>query len=164
MPAGRPAIYSPELAAEVCRRIAEGESLRQVCRDESMPSRTTVLKWAREIKEFAVQYVRAREDLLEHWAEEILEISDDGSRDYIGGQVAEGVTAVDHDHISRSRLRVDSRKWLLSKLAPKKYGDRVTNTHVGDDDGPIKVESKLQHENLDIEQLRALASIPIHDV
>lgn len=139
--AGRPAIYTPELAAMVCQRLSGGESLRKICRDESMPCTTTVMKWAREDEAFAQQYARAREDLLEHWAEDILEISDDGRNDYLEGQDGDGnpVHRVDHDHIQRSKLRVDSRKWLLSKLAPKKYGDR-TAVDLGNQDGkPLQV-------------------------
>lgn len=155
-------MYSPELALRVCARIAEGESLRQVCRDESMPSRTTVLKWARENEAFADQYARAREDLLEHWAEDILEISDDGSADYVEApEGEESGPRVDHEHISRSRLRVDSRKWLLSKLAPRKYGEKVTTEHTGPDGGPIQTKSTVDISGLSDEQLRALASIAI---
>lgn len=163
MPAGRPALYSPELAAQVCARIAGGESLRQVCRDESMPSTTTVLKWAREIPGFAEQYTRAREDLLEHWAEDIIEISDDGSRDRIETKVSDGVTVsqVDHEHISRSKLRVDSRKWLMSKLAPRKYGERLATELSGPGGGPIETKTTLDVTGLNDEQLRALSSIAL---
>jgi hypothetical protein len=89
-----------------------------------------VLRWAREFPEFREQYAKAREALLEHWAEEITEIADDGSNDWMernakdeAGWVANG------EHINRSRLRVDTRKWLLSKLAPRKYGDRMDLTN-----------------------------------
>lgn len=106
-----------------------------------MPSRTTVLKWARDLPEFTDQYARAREDLLEFWAEDILDISDESSGDYV--QVTEGeetVTRVDHEYISRSKLRVDSRKWLLSKLAAKKYGDRISAELSGPNGGPIQIQ------------------------
>jgi hypothetical protein len=105
--------------------MAEGESLRQICKDESMPCMSTVLKWSREIPEFSQHYAQAREALLEHWAEEINEIADDGSNDWMQRELANGriVTVVDDEHISRSRLRVDTRKWLLSKLLPKRFGD-----------------------------------------
>lgn len=133
MPGGRPSDYTPELALEICRRISEGESLRQLCRDESMPSTSSVLKWAREKPEFSQQYADAREALLEHWAEEINEIADDASNDWIKREKEEGRVEilVDTDHINRSRLRVDTRKWLLSKLAAKKYGDKTQHEHSG---------------------------------
>lgn len=120
------------------------------------------MKWAREIPSFAQQYARAREDLLEHWAEDILEISDDGRRDYVGSDDDEDGPRVDHDHIARSRLRVDSRKWLLSKLAPKKYGERVTAELSGPDGAPIETKTTIDVAGLTDEQLRALSSIPIH--
>jgi hypothetical protein len=92
-----------------------------------MPSTSTVLKWAREMPEFSQQYTQARKELLEHWAEEVLEISDDGSNDWITREKEEGrvETVVDSEHINRSRLRVDTRKWLLSKLDARKYGDKL---------------------------------------
>lgn len=66
----------------------------------------------------------------ERMAEEIQEISDDGSNDWME---REGITVADHEHIQRSKLRVDSRKWLLSKMMPKKYGDRVSAEVTGAD-------------------------------
>lgn len=127
MPEGHPPLYTPELAAEVCRRIAAGESLRQVCRDDAMPCTATVMRWARDNLEFREQYALARELLLEHWAEELTEIADDGSNDWMKREAEEGriEIKVDAEHINRSRLRVDTRKWLLSKLSPRKYGDKI---------------------------------------
>lgn len=97
------------------------------------------MKWARDIPEFAEQYAKAREALLEHHAEELLEIADDGSNDWMvrndpdnPGFIANG------EHIQRSRLRVDTRKWLLSKLAARKYGDKITAELTGKDGGPIE--------------------------
>ena len=110
-----------------------------------MPCTATVMKWARDIPEFTEQYRAAREMLLEHWAEDILEISDDGRNDYIEDNDSEGnqVRRVDHDHISRSKLRVDSRKWLLSKLAARKYGDKVAVG--GDPDAPpVQVKGVIE--------------------
>jgi hypothetical protein len=136
---GRPSLYTPELAARICDRIASGESLRQVCRDEAMPCTSTVLKWAREIEEFSQQYAKARDALLEHWAEEITEIADDGSNDWISTNDPENPGyRMNGEHINRSRLRVDTRKWLLSKLAAKKYGDRIATELTGKDGGPIE--------------------------
>lgn len=137
---GRPSSYTPEVGDQICQWMAEGESLRSVCRRESMPSMSTVMRWAASNETFREQYARARDVLLEHWAEDIVEISDDGSRDYVAAGAEDGGVRVDHDHIARSKLRVDSRKWLLSKLAPKKYGDR-TAVDVGNQDGkPLQVQ------------------------
>lgn len=121
---GRPSIFTPELAAEICRRIASGQSLRSVCRDEAMPDRSTVKAWVvNDIDGFSGQYARARELGLEELADETLEIADDSSLDTRKG--ADGQDLPDHEWMSRSKLRVDTRKWLLSKLMPKVYGDRL---------------------------------------
>lgn len=123
---GRPSKHTPELAAEICRRLADGESLRSICRDEAMPSKEAVRCWCRDNPEFLVQYVRAREDQADTLVEEILEIADDGSNDtYTVEKDGREVEVVNYDHIQRSKLRVDARKWAASKLAPKKYGDRL---------------------------------------
>lgn len=152
---GRPSIFTLELAAQICQRIAEGESLREVCRDESMPSTSTVMRWARDNEVFREQYAKAREDLLEHWAEEIMEIADDGSNDWIQRNEKDNPGyASNGEHINRSRLRVDTRKWLLSKLAAKKYGDRVSAELSGPNGGPIQTE-----EVTDTERARRLAFV-----
>ena len=131
---GRPCEYTPEIAATICLRMAEGETLRAICRDSDTPARSTVYQWLSKNPEFADLYTQAREALVEHWADEILDISDDSTTDYITkiGRNGHEYEAVDQDHIQRSRLRVDSRKWLMSKLMPRKYGDHLEVEHTGD--------------------------------
>jgi hypothetical protein len=136
MPAGRPSDYTPQLASRICERLSGGESLRAICGEEAMPDKATVLRWLPKHEEFRDQYARARELQAEHWAEEILEIADDGAKDSY--QDSDGNERVDHEVVARSRLRVDSRKWLMSKLAPKKYGDRQGVELTGKDGGPIE--------------------------
>ena len=116
--------YSPEIAAEICERLANGESLRSVCRSDHMPTEAAVRQWAMDdYNGFASHYARAREIGYERMAEEILSISDEGINDtYLDD---DGVERTNHDVIARSKLRVDSRKWLLSKMLPKKYGDKL---------------------------------------
>lgn len=120
--------FTDDVAGEICDRIANGQSLREICREDGMPDKSTVLRWLGDSRyaAFRDQYARAREAQADHFAEEILEISDDARNDWMMRQIGEEVAAVpDHEHISRSKLRVDSRKWLMSKLAPKKYGDKL---------------------------------------
>ncbi len=142
---GRPTSFSQDIADAICERLASPESLRSICDDDDMPSKTTVLRWLRQNEEFRAQYARAREDQADAFADEILDISDDGRRDYT--QDEEGNLAVDHDHIQRSKLRVETRKWLMGKMAPKKYGDRLQLAN--DPDDPIgtltdeQLEAKL---------------------
>jgi hypothetical protein len=146
MPSGRLTVYTPEIALEICRRMAEGESLREICRTEGMPAESTVRLWAVEDREgFAAHYTRAREAQMDRWAEEIVEIADDGSNDWSERQTRGGTeTVVDSEHINRSRLRVDTRKWIMAKLAPKRYGDTHKTTLVGPDDGPVQVEHSIE--------------------
>jgi hypothetical protein len=140
MPAGRPSDYTPQLAIAICARLADGESLRSVCRDEAMPDKASVFRWLREHADFCDQYARAKEESADTHADEILDIADEGSNDWMQrndpenpGWVANG------EAIQRSRLRVDTRKWIASKLKPKKYGEKVSTEISGPDGGAIKI-------------------------
>lgn len=139
---GRPSDYTAELVTQICQLITEGMSLREICRREDMPDKSTVFRWLSENDKAAFhdQYARATAARAEFWAEEIIEISDDGSNDWAERQVAPGVIRrmPDPEVVNRSKLRVDARKWLMSKLQPKKYGDKLTNEHVGGDK-PISI-------------------------
>jgi SpoVK/Ycf46/Vps4 family AAA+-type ATPase len=130
MPSGRPTgdDYTSEIAAAICERIVSGESLRSICRDDAMPAISTVFKWLAKHEDFVDLYARAREAQADTYADEITEIADDGSRDYVQ---TENGPVIDHDHIARSRLRVDARKWIASKLKPRKYGDKLDLDHSG---------------------------------
>lgn len=131
---GRPTDYTPDLAKVVCDRLASGESLRAICADDDMPGKTTVFSWLASNAEFRDQYAIAREAQAEFFADEIIEIADDTTGDFITKNTDNGpIEVVDHEHIARSRLRVDARKWFASKVAPKKYGDRQTLEHTGKD-------------------------------
>ncbi|WP_316196301.1 MULTISPECIES: terminase small subunit protein [unclassified Bradyrhizobium] len=127
----RPSDYNDEIAALILGRMAEGESLRAICRDEAMPAASTVFLWLSKHKAFSEQYARAAELRAHAFAEDIIEISDDGTNDTTAD--GEGRTIVNHDVIARSRLRVDTRKWLMARMAPKKYGDKIETTLQGGD-------------------------------
>src|SRR5687768_13754523 len=140
---GRPSEFTQAVANAICAELAAGKSLREICRADGMPAHSTVRGWVIDDREgFAAQYARARELQAEHWADEIIEISDDGTNDWVERKRKDGTveTALDNEHVNRSRLRVDSRKWLLSKLLPKKYGERVTQEISGPEGGPIPVD------------------------
>lgn len=109
-----------------------------------MPGMTTVLRWLadEEKPEFRLQYAYAREAQADLLAEEILEIADDGSNDTY--EDADGNQRTDQDVIARSRLRVDARKWLASKMAPKRYGDKIEATHTGPNGGPIQARIAVE--------------------
>jgi len=132
----RPPLYGQETRDEICRRIALGESLISICKSEGMPDKSTVLYWLFNEPEFSSQYARAREAQAEHYLDEIIAISDDSVLDTEMGE--DGVERTNHEVVARARLRVDTRKWAMSKLAPKKYGDKVQNEHTGKDGAPIE--------------------------
>jgi hypothetical protein len=134
---GRPSIYTPELARSICLRIAAGESVRSISRDENMPAESTIRSWAvDDIEGFNAQYTRAIQIRAVGWAEEIIEISDDGSQDtYI--DPATGQERTNHEIVARSRLRTDNRKWMLSKVLPKVYGDKLDVNHGVQPENPL---------------------------
>mgnify|MGYP003494420936 CR=1 FL=1 len=131
-PGGRPEIYTQELADKVCERIAEGYSMRTVCKPDEMPAMSTVFKWFRTKPEFVDQYAKATQERTEAMSEDILDIADDGSNDLMTIQKGkESYTIENKEVTNRSRLRVDTRKWLMSKMKPKKYGDKIDVTTDG---------------------------------
>jgi hypothetical protein len=117
--AGRPSDYTPELAREICERIAAGESLRSICKGDDMPAESTVRGWVVDDREgFSAQYTRSRDIGLDCRADRI------GERIETEGDVA------------RARLLFDHERWYLSKLAPKRYGDKVQQEHTAPE-GPV---------------------------
>ncbi len=133
MSQGRPTDYTEEMASAICDLLAQGISLRKICEMEEMPGRTTVFQWLNKQPSFANQYAHAREAQAETMLEELLEIADNGENDYVTRVNDDGSESktVDHDHIARSRLRVDTRKWAMSKMLPKKYGEKLDIAHQG---------------------------------
>lgn len=138
---GRPSDFTQELADIICERIADGESLRSICAEEGMPAKSSVFKWLGLHSAFADQYARARETQADALFDEILEISDNGRNDWMERQDDNGGSGwqLNGEHLQRSRLRVDARKWMAGKLRPKKYGEKVTQEHTGENGGPLVV-------------------------
>lgn len=126
---GRPSSYTPEIAARICDRLIEGLSVREVCKADDMPAPSTVFLWLTKHPEFSEQYARALEARTDAMADDLLVIADDGTNDWVKNQ--DGGESYNGDHVQRSKLRVDARKWLMSKMAPKKYGDRQAIDHSG---------------------------------
>ncbi len=138
---GRPSLYNEALGDTICARLADGESLNSICKSEGMPSERTVRTWARMPDHpFSPRYAQARQIGYLKLADELLEIADDGRNDWMKRTGKDGEDlgwAVNGEHIARSRLRVDTRKWLLSKVLPKIFGDRITTEHTGANAGPV---------------------------
>ena len=120
--------YTCELAEAICDHLADGKSMRQIEQLPGMPSARTVYRWLEQHEAFRQQYARARESQMEGFLEEILEIADDTSNDTI--QTSNGPRP-NMEAVNRARLRIDTRKWIMSKLTPKKYGDRLDITSAG---------------------------------
>ena len=128
---------SEELLMAVIERMCEGESLRQICQDPAMPSVGTVLNYAmlrkgvgeEWVERFAAAYTIAKQIRAEAWADELIGIADS--------------TAAIAEDVSRNKLRVDTRKWLLSKLLSGQYGDKSKHEITGADGGTLKTESHV---------------------
>lgn len=122
---GRPTEFSLELASEICLALATStEGIGPLCKkNEDWPHSATVFKWRILHKEFGEMYARAKQQQVEALVDEIIEIADDTSQDTL--ITDEGKEVVNHEHINRSRLRIDTRKWLAAKLAPRVYGDKI---------------------------------------
>jgi hypothetical protein len=135
---GRPPVWTDDkrktAQQEICERIADGESLRGICKSEGMPHYCTALQWLKEEPGFASQYAHAREDQADAYADEIIAIADT------------------EEDAAKARVRVDARKWVASKLKPKKYGDKLDLNHSG------SIE-QLSDEEVDRRIARALAEL-----
>ena len=118
-------IFFPMILSE----IEEGNSLRSVLSKKDMPSRYTFFEWLKDDDGKANQYARACEVRAEGIFEDILEIADNSSNDTIYTDKGE---IPNSEWIARSRLKVDARKWMLGKMNPKKYGERIQQEHSGE--------------------------------
>lgn len=136
---GRPSNYSQDITTAICIRLGLGESLREICSNEDMPDKSTVMRWLATHQEFRDQYAGAREAQADYYAEEIIEISDDGSNDWMTRKGPDGseIEVENREVLNRSKLRVDTRKWLMARMAPKKYGDKITQEVTGADGAPL---------------------------
>ena len=132
---GRPSKYTEAVAHEICTRLMEGQGLVEICRDDHIPSIRTIFDWLddKRYTKFLHRYNSARIKQAEYLADEMLEIADDGTNDWVDRKNKDGTTyrALDHEHVSRSSLRVHTRKWAASKLQPKKYGDKLHTEESG---------------------------------
>lgn len=111
--------------------------MRTVCSDEKMPAMTTIFRWLREKEDFQQQYARAKQEAADALSEEMLDIADDGTNDWMkrfGGEGEAMGYQFNGEHVQRSKLRIDTRKWLASKLKPKRYGDKQEVEHSGNID------------------------------
>jgi hypothetical protein len=150
---GAPTKYTKDLADFILAQIAGGLSVSEICRLPDMPVRSTVMLWVAQDREgFSDRYAKACEARAHYWADEILDIADNGTNDWMERTDPDGNVigfAVNGEALGRSKLRVDSRKWLLSKLLPQ-YSDKQEIKHSGSVD-----INKITDEELDA-RLQAL--------
>ena len=157
MTSGRLTTYTQEIADDICAKLAQGMTLREICRADDMPPESTVRLWALEDRDgFSAQYTRAREIGYHAMADEILDIADDGLNDWMerNGDDNEGWVS-NGEHLQRSRLRVDTRKWLLSKTLPKIYGDKLALDHESPN-GTMTPKPAIDLSKLSTEALKEL--------
>ena len=126
---GRPSIFTDELANEVCERVSLGRSLRSVCLDKDMPAMSTIMDWLNHNEDFSEQYRRACEDRETTHFEEMLTIADE-----VLPETAE---------VARAKLRIDTRKWVLARMNPKKYSDKQQDDNT---DNAISLMAKFMKE------------------
>lgn len=132
---GRPSTCTPEVVESICERLANGEPLRAICRDEGMPHWSTVYNWMDADEEVFLRIARAREAGHDAIAEQCLDIADDSACDI---EETDTGTRVNSEVVQRSKLRVETRLKLLAKWSPKKYGDKVQQEISGPNGGPVQ--------------------------
>ncbi|WP_342456036.1 hypothetical protein [Phaeobacter gallaeciensis] len=173
---GRPSTYTKKAGDEICRRMALGETLKEICQSPHMPTQTGVAKWRQARPEFDVQYVRAREDQMHAWADEIVWLIDNAEMGYnvkvpLKSKEMERIQKdgfvtfkFRRHHLDHAKARVDVRKWLMAKVLPAVFGDRLNidanHTFEAKDDAEILQEMRtaMERAGMDPEDLIAMLS------
>lgn len=142
---GRPTRYTDKLAQEICDTIASSsKGTKKLCSEHShWPCQDTLFTWLKRYPEFSEQYAQAKRCQIELLVDEILEISDDASQDQYMNEL--GTLIANPPAIHRARLKVDTRKWLASKLVPKVYGNKI------DIEGDNSMSEELRQLSADLE-------------
>lgn len=122
---GRPSKFNRKLADKILKLIAEGKSVRSICKEEGMPHEATVRGWAlNDVEGFYTHYARARDMQMHSMEDELIEIADEET-----------------DNKRDAKLRIDTRKWIMARVAPKSYGDKQTHELTGADGGSMVVRT-----------------------
>jgi hypothetical protein len=126
--------YDQERAERVCTLIeTTTKGVTRICSehedDPDFPGESLFYKWLNESEDLRERYARAKSGQADLLVDEMLDIADDSDRDTLVDD--EGKERLNSEFVQRSRLRIDTRKWIASKLKPKKYGDRITQDHTG---------------------------------
>jgi hypothetical protein len=136
---GAPTKFNADIAKRICELVAGTTlTLHQIARELNLGHGGVILAWAHRHEDFGQQYARAREHQMQLRADELLEIADDASNDWIDVEMESGrvVRMLDHEHVKRSEVRIRTRMWLMQRYAPKVFGHRLTMTDA--DGGSLK--------------------------
>lgn len=125
--AGRPSIYSAEIARKICDQMIDGRDLLDICQDEDMPSRATVYAWLDKYPDFQTQYARAREALADFELSKLKKLAD----------------ACTEENVNSTRVKLNHFQWRVMKIAPRVYGDRTRTEVTGADGGPIETKATV---------------------
>lgn len=138
---------TPAVEQRIIEGLCDGVPLRELCRQDGMPSWRTVYDWIAADPDLAARIAHARELGFDAIAEDILDIADDGTNDWVERKMKDGSTelAINSEHVQRSKLRIETRLKLLAKWSPNRYGDNAT-LNLGNKDGEAL---KIQKEPLD---------------
>lgn len=148
-PGGRPTMYTDELAQEICDVVSLSEKgLRRLCEEnDHWPDKITIFRWRRDNEQFCTLFDKAKENQMEVQAEELMNIADD---------IDQNKTMVQVQH---SKLRIETRKWTMERLKPKKYGSRTQTELTGKDGAAIETTNLTADEHrLRIAELLAAGS------
>lgn len=124
---GRRTTYTIDIGLEICLRLSEGQTLLRICKDPEMPPYRTVMDWLHyakrvtpQIAEFRKMHARARIAQMHAWSDEIIDIADDGTNDWYRDD--DGRMLLNHEHVARSKIRIDTRLRLMGTVARHHYG------------------------------------------
>jgi len=148
---GRPTKYAIEIAHEICERLSDGESLREICRSDNMPAWRTVYDWiykddalGADGAGLSAAIAHARDIGYDAIAEDLLRIADTPLMGEEETSSANGLTVTRRDMLGHRKLQIETRLKLLAKWNPKKYGDR--QIVAGDKDSPLQINSNVDEQ------------------
>ena len=153
--------WSPEIGAAICAKLAVGMSLNRICKAPDMPDESTVRLWALdEDHPFYEMHERAKRLSFYRMAEDILDIVDDGTNDYVATEDPDNPGyRFNGENVQRSKVRADKRQWMLSKMLPKIYGDKITVDHQGEVNHRVTVRKAKAMDVLEYDDLAQLERI-----
>jgi len=154
--------FSTEVLTAICERMSDGESLREICdKSPDLPSRRTILRWVKNDDAAKKIYDEAQQDRMHWYADEIVNIAYDTSNDTIKGK--DGQDLCNHEWIARSRLKVDSLKFLMSKLAPRTYGDKLPEAEEQKNGDLARLMQEINGKTRTVVRWERDVVSPIHD-